>query len=181
MKKLFAIALAVAMFASMATVASAAETTLTTTVPAATYTLNIPANQEVPYGTTSMKIGEVTITDSSNFAVGKNVSVAITYDEFKSTGATTTIPFEVEMVNRQYYSSYKKEMASGESIIFKGTASGAVGTYATEWFETNTVAAGGEYAKIEDCYIKFYSSDWGKALAGTYTATITFTAEVVVE
>lgn len=183
MKKFFAIALAVAMFASMATVASAAEntTTLTTEVPAATYTLNIPVDQEVPYGTTSMKIGEVTITDSSNFAVGKNVSVTITYDKFTSTGVTTTIPFEVEMVNRQYYSSYKKEMASGESIIFKGTASGTVGTYATEWFETNTVAAGGEYAKIEDCYIKFYSSDWGKALAGEYTATITFTAEVVVE
>ena len=93
MKKLFAIALAVAMLASMATVVSAVEntTTLTTEVPAATYTLNIPADQEVPYGTTRMKIGEVTITDSSNFAVGKNVSVTITYDEFTSTGVMDDI------------------------------------------------------------------------------------------
>ena len=61
MKKFFAIALAVAMFASMATVASAAEntTTLTTTVPAATYTLNIPANQEIPFGATQTNIGSV--------------------------------------------------------------------------------------------------------------------------
>ena len=48
MKKIFAILLAVTMLTSMATVVSAAETTpLTTTVPTATYTLNIPAHQEI--------------------------------------------------------------------------------------------------------------------------------------
>ena len=42
MKKLFAMALAVLMVVSMATVASAESTTLVTNVPAANYTLNIP-------------------------------------------------------------------------------------------------------------------------------------------
>ena len=52
MKKLIAILLAVALLASMATVASAEEyeMALKTTVPAATYTLYIPATLEVPYG-----------------------------------------------------------------------------------------------------------------------------------
>ena len=54
MKKLFAILLVAALLIPMATVAFAANTTtLTTTVPAATYTLNIPADQKIEFGTTS--------------------------------------------------------------------------------------------------------------------------------
>ena len=77
MKKIFAILLAVTMLASMATVVSAAEstTTLSTTVPAATYTLNIPADQEIEFGSSGVIIGNVTITESANFAEGKNVEV----------------------------------------------------------------------------------------------------------
>ena len=88
MKKFFAILLAVTMLASMATVASAAEntTTLTTTVPAATYTLNIPANQEIEFGATSTNLGAVSVTESSSFAKGKNLNVTLTYDAFASEG-----------------------------------------------------------------------------------------------
>ena len=86
MKKIFAILLAVTMLTSMATVVSAAEstTTLTTTVPAATYVMNIPANQVIEFGATSTMIGTVTLTNGDGFAVGKNVAVTITYDAFKS-------------------------------------------------------------------------------------------------
>ena len=51
MKKLTTLVLALALAASLAVPAFAANTTtLTTTVPAATYTLNIPADQEIPFG-----------------------------------------------------------------------------------------------------------------------------------
>ena len=32
---------------------------------------------------------------------------------------------------------------------------------------------------VDELYLTVKSSDWGKALGGEYTATITFTAEVV--
>ena len=67
MKKICAILLAVALLASMTIVAFAANTTtLTTTVPSATYTLNIPADQVIPFGTTKASIGNVTVTDATS-------------------------------------------------------------------------------------------------------------------
>ena len=82
MKKLSALFLALVLLLSAVPTAFAANTTpntttLTTTVPSATYVLNIPADQEIPFGQTSMGIGNVTITDSKSFAVGKNVEVTV--------------------------------------------------------------------------------------------------------
>lgn len=60
MKKLTTLVLALALAASLAVPAFAANTTtLTTTVPAATYTLNIPADQEIPFGAMETNIGSV--------------------------------------------------------------------------------------------------------------------------
>ena len=84
MKKLTTLVLALALAASLAVPAFAANTTtLTTTVPAATYTLNIPADQEISYGAISTNIGNVTVTDSASFAEGKNLEVTVTKDSFK--------------------------------------------------------------------------------------------------
>ena len=77
MKKLLSLALALLMLASVATVALASTTTLTTTVPPATYTLNIPADQEIPFGETGHNIGNVTVTDAAGFAEGKNLKVTM--------------------------------------------------------------------------------------------------------
>ena len=75
MKKLLAVVLAMLTVFSFGTVAFAANTTtLTTTVPDAEYTLNIPADQEIPFGATSTDIGNVTVTNASGFAVGKNLN-----------------------------------------------------------------------------------------------------------
>lgn len=186
MKKLFAILLAVMMLASMATVASAAEntTTLTTTVPAATYTLNIPADQEIPFGATKTDIGNVTVTNASGFANGKNLKVTLNYEPFASDEVATTIPFKVSMV-----SGYSRpfDVLSGSSITFYGKADTTVEETAKETFTFATTNASGttsthedvDYADAFRVYVN--SADWGMALAGEYTATITFTAEVVVE
>ena len=169
MKKLLALALAVMMVASMATVVSAeSTTTLTTTVPSATYTLNIPANQEIPFGTTRVSIGNVTVTDAAGFAVGKNLDVTITYDAFTAEGISTKIPYALSLSGNN--STYKA-IASGDVVTFEGKANGTVA-------ETLTVKD--DYTAV--CLLfTAESEDWGKALAGEYTSIITFTAKVVAE
>ena len=171
MKKLFAILLAVMLFASMATVASAETTTLTTEVPAATYTLNIPADQKIEFGATATNIGNVTVTNASGFAVGKNLDVTITYDAFTCDAVSTTIPFTLQTVTQ----SGEIDKASGSVITFLGEESGSV----TEEAQAPTTSGG--HLDIFRMMLAIDSADWGKALAGTYTATITFTCEVVVE
>ena len=174
MKKLFAILLTVAMLASMATVASAASTTtLTTTVPAASYTLNIPADQKIDFGATQTSIGELSVTNASGFATGKNLNVTITYDAFKCENTTTTIPFDVSVCRADFPSS-GISVTSGESVTFLGQSDGSVGKYV---IYQDGVAG----YRAESVIIGMSSDDWGKALAGDYSATITFTAEVVAE
>lgn len=168
MKKVITLALALLMVCSMSVTAFAATTTLTTTVPEATYTLNIPANQEIPFGTTRQSIGNVTVTDAAGFAVGKNLNVTITYDAFTAEGISTTIPYALSLSG---YNSTYKAIASGDVVTFEGKANGTVA-------ETLTVEDGYDAVCL---LFTAESEDWGKALAGEYSTTITFTAEVVAE
>ena len=73
MKKTLSFLMALVLVLSLGTMAFAdGTTTLSTTVPPATYTLNIPADQEITFGATRAEIGNVTVSDSSGFAEGKN-------------------------------------------------------------------------------------------------------------
>lgn len=188
MKKLIALALAVTLLTSMAVSASAANTTtLTATVPAAGYTLNIPANQEVPFGTTQADIGNITVTDSAGFAVGKNLQVTVTYDAFSADKISTQVPYSLSLYAKgsetntgasAYYSA-TKDIPSGSVLVFPGKASGSVAESIE--LKTNYVTVSGT-KMIPVTSIRFHalSENWGKALAGEYTSTITFTTEVVV-
>ncbi|MBR5291397.1 MAG: hypothetical protein IKU32_00615 [Clostridia bacterium] len=174
MKKLLAIVLAVLSAFSMTAVAYADNTTtLTTTVPDATYTLNIPANQEITFGDTSPKLGTVTVTDAAGFAVGKDLKVTCTFDPFSSPDTSTVIPFSLVA----YYNNMSVDvnyhfvtMDSGSSLVFKGNARGGVDT---------PKYLGDEL--LQSLSLSIESSAWGKALGGEYSATITFSTEVVVE
>ncbi len=185
MKKIFAIALAVAMLASMATVVSAAEssTTLTTSVPEATYTLNIPALVEVPFGTTELEIGEIYISESANFAEGKNVSVTIGFTPFSAENVSTTIPFGGYLLCTSVTNeTYKKQITnSANTFVFKGTSKGTVTKYIQGSFPGAGAATGTITKSLDTLFITMNSSSWAKALAGEYTGYITFTTEVVVE
>lgn len=185
MKKIFAILLAVTMFASMAIVASAAEntTTLTTTVPAATYTLNIPANQEIEFNAQATNIGSISVTAGTGFAAGKNLKVTTTYSAFTSENVETTIPFSVRIINSTYDNNTfnpdaYKNIASGEGIVFLGHADGTIDQYCYISYNSPNGSLG---HWLDQTVVMINAADWGKALAGDYTATITFTAEVVVE
>lgn len=171
MKKLFTLVLVVLLVVSLAPAAFAANatpgsTTLTTTVPDAEYTLNIPADQTITFGATSTEIGNVTITDAKSFANGKNVKVTVTYDAFTSPSVKTTIPFTLKYDTGHVNSPFEKP--SGESFVFSGKYDG-------------TVEEKASLNSVEALIVYIASSDWGKALAGDYTATIAFTAEVVAE
>ena len=181
MKKIFAILLAVTLLASMATVVSAAEstTTLSTTVPAASYTLNIPANQEIPFGATETDIGAITVTNASGFAVDKTLKVTINYDAFSSSTASTEIPFAIKFfgtyqtaANR---SDAEQQQPSGSSFVFLGQEDGTVKKF------TEVKVNSSYTCQFTKTLLLVDSEAWGKALAGEYSANITFACEVVVE
>ena len=176
MKKLTTLVLALALAASLAVPAFAASTTtLTTTVPAATYTLNIPADQEIPFGATETKIGSVNVTDSAGFASEKNLIVTLAWEDFKSESTNTTIPFYLE---GRAGTKGSLEIKSGDTIKFEGTSSGTVNKYST--MELVSYQTGNTYTDdMTSIYFRANSTYWGKALGGDYSATITFTAEVV--
>lgn len=171
MKKAITFVVAFAMLLSLATVASAAEntTTLTTTVPAATYTMNIPADQKIEFGSTETIIGNVTVPESSGFANGKNLKVTITWEDFTCNNVSTTIPF---LVYANATGGNRYSLNNGGSIFFEGG-------YGTS-LSTSARHPGGTYF-VDNLSISVSSEAWGKALAGEYSATITFTAEVVVD
>ncbi|MBR2454534.1 MAG: hypothetical protein IKB36_00605 [Clostridia bacterium] len=172
MKKTMSILICVLMLVPFATMAFAENvTTLTTTVPGAAYTLNIPADQTIDYGATSTSLGKVTVTGSSGFAVDKNLYVTATYGDFTCTNTDTVIPFELKSCVGVHYAVWE----SGKDITFLGQADGTV--------ETNAQFIGCEHGGVngytsDDYCIDIASEDWGKAVPGTYTATINFTAEV---
>lgn len=168
MKKAMAILLAMLMLIPFATIAFAANTTtLTTTVPGAAYTLNIPSDQEIVYGAGSTKIDAPTVTDSSGFAEGKNLYITATYSAFSSSNTDTTIPF----ILKNNISARTEDWLSGDKMKFLGQKTGTVDTNLTFY-------SGGMSFLSENCYIFIDSTDWGKAAPGNYTATITFTTEV---
>ncbi len=182
MKKLTTLVLALALAASLAVPAFAANTTtLTTTVPAATYTLNIPADQEIPYGAINTNIGSISVTDGVGFASGKNLKVTLTYDAFTSKDADTTIPFSITLNGSADDHTPKGSLniKSGNALTFEGQSNGAVKEFAQTRVEAHNVPSGYLYYDADQTFVTISSTDWGKALAGDYSATITFTAEVV--
>ena len=182
MKKLSALILALALLVSVIPAAYAANatpntTTLTTTVPSASYVLNIPADQTVTFGAKSTYIGNVTVTDSKNFAEGKNVDVTVEYAPFaaEAEGISTTIPYTLYQTNGTQKSDVlSTALVSGKKMTFRGKADGTVDEK-TKFSTGNTSGI-----IMESLMVSIQSRDWGKALAGDYKSTITFTSEIVV-
>lgn len=174
MKKVCSLTLALCCLLSAVVMAASAEaaqsgtTKLTTTVPAASYVMHIPADQTVAFGATSTKIGNVTVTDATGFAEGKNVEVTVTHDDFHSDSVGTTIPYDLVATGSTV------EYGTVGKLAFKGKADGTVN-------EETYITYGKATGYMKNLVISMTSTAWGKALAGEYTSTITFTSAVVVE
>lgn len=165
MKKLTTLVLALALAASLAVPAFAANTT----------TLNIPADQEIPFGATETNIGSISVTDGTGFAVGKNLKVTLTYDVFTSETADTKIPFLIKLGWQSSTGKYYVDVSSNDPIIFKGKVTGEISKFSQVRSGTTSTFDN----DADRTLVAIASTDWGKALAGNYSATITFTAEVV--
>ena len=174
MKKIIALMLATITAFSCSMVAFASTTILTTTVPAPAYTMNVPEDSEIVFNVEKTYLEPITITNSSGFAKGKNLEVTVSYDDFKSEGTTTTIPYTFGVASETQTHSYHPVL-NNESITFEGKDDGTIKTYATY---TNPQNYHFEYIKS---VVIVEPTNWGKANEGTYTSTITFTAKVVVE
>ncbi len=168
MRKLTALFLALTMVLSFAVVAYAAnDTVLTTSVPAAVYTLVIPKDQTVEFGTQSKNLGTVTVEEASGFAIGKNLEVTVTYTPFTNSSNASTIPYTLYSYGEN--AGGRNSFTSGKALTFNGRTDGAVSAGFEHGDNENQTGVG----------ILIQNSDWGKALAGEYTTTIHFSAEVV--
>ena len=154
-------------------------TTLTTNVPDSKYTLVIPADHAITFGATDTDIESITVTESQYFAEGKNLKVSVAYDALKSESVDTTIPFYLCYYYTNQGSRNSQTLRSGNSFIFEGQENNTVKAKPIVKITTNGGAT--QTNEVNGLYIAISSEDWGKALAGDYTGTITFTAEVVVE
>ncbi len=188
MRKTIALILAVCTLLSFAVAASAdtvtsGTTTLTTKVPAASYTMKVPADQTIKYGAMHTEIGIVTIENSEGFSEKKNVEVTVGLKEFTSKGVDTTIPYEIATKwNDGGYYSFDTKMYPEAVLRFEGQQDGTVKSNATS-IDVNGVtknppkpASDNQLTQME---IKIASGYWANALAGDYTSTITFTSKVV--
>lgn len=187
MKKVISFVLVVMLLVSIvptafATNATANTTTLTTNVPDAIYTLNIPADQPVDYGSPSKNIGNVSVTGGMYFTKGKNLEVTVAYNSFTCPDVETTIPFKLVKYYKSPEFTKKIDITNNDVLIFKGLSSTAE-TCIEQFSQISGTNAQGNPVSVDMQGIELVidSADWGKALAGDYTATITFTAAVVVE
>lgn len=184
MRKTIALILAVCTLLSFAVAASAdtvtsGTTTLTTKVPAASYTMKIPADQTIQYGVQVSEIGNVTIEKSEGFSANKNVEVTVGHTEFTSEGVNTTIPYEILTVwGPTSGTSGEKWPFDREAVLrFEGQQDGTVKSNAT----TIGISGVTKYPSgtLTQMAIRISSGAWANALAGDYTSTITFTSKVV--
>lgn len=168
MRKIIALLMVIAMMIPLAVVATAAEntTTLTVQVPAANYELNIPFDQpNVEFGADIYLVsGSLSADSSSGFSPNKHLDVTVTYDAFRADGISSTIPYTLAIA------SSNTPLASGSSVRIPGNSNGQLNDY--------PVVDGKEVTAF---VLLFEEEAWNKALAGTYTSTLTFTAEIVVE
>ena len=175
MRKTIALILVVCTLLSFAVAASAdsftSTTTLTTKVPAASYTMKIPADQTIKYGAQITEIGIVTIEDSEGFSAKKNVEVTVGFTEFTSKGVDTTIPYKIIAVLGGNY------INDTEFVLrFEGQQDGTVKSKATSIISGVT---NNSSDTLDHMAITISSDAWADALAGDYTSTITFTSKVV--
>ena len=186
MRKTIALILAVCTLLSFAVAASAdtvtsGTTTLTTKVPAASYTMKVPANQTIKYGVPVSKIGIVTIENSEGFSAKKNVEVTVGHTEFTSEGVDTTIPYEI--LTAWGPSGGTIWNFDREAVLrFEGQQDGTVKSKATS-IDISGVTKNPPNPdpdnQLTQMAISISPGAWANALAGDYTSTITFTSKVV--
>lgn len=145
-------------------------TTLTTTVPEAEYTMTIPEDMNIAFGTSRVNIGQVNITPVKGFTSGKGVEVDITREPFSCPDVETTIPFSVYAYDKDEKNQLQEQ--SGDTTVIEFRMSD--GTLKPSYIKS------GSHYTANECNVILAGFQWAAALAGDYSATVTFTAKVIV-
>ena len=168
MKKLMALLLVMILMLSTVCVASADTTTLTFTVPEAKYTLLIPQNAEIPYGTETQFLGTVGVRNESGFKEGMNLRVTVSASPF--TCATTDTVMAYTLSGDQGIPNGKEmNLGTNFSLLFFGKDNGNLHGPFVE----------GTDFMFDVLFINFKAEDWDTLKPGDYAAAITFNAEIV--
>ena len=188
MKKLIAILLAVAMLASMATVASAEEyeMALKTTVPAATYTLYIPATLEVPYGAEEVSFPLPEVVESAGFRY-KDLCIRVWDPVFFGEGTSFTMPMSLVANCHNPLEDHENGIAA-HNILGPSPDNLQDAYLYYVWGSLNErgclesdcyVIIDGELHLLTDLSLLFNQADWGYLEPGEHTGHIVFSSYVV--
>lgn len=139
-------------------------------IPAPAYTLNIPADQTVPYKAESHRLDCPTVSGTSGFAAGKNIRLTVSWTAFTSEAASTAIPFSMMLYST---SGTGCDFSSG-TAYFIGNEDGT----ATE-YPVAISGSTGEHMPAAYFTLNFNAADWEAAMPGEYKASITFSTEMV--
>lgn len=170
MKKLLILAIALLLVLPLATVASAETMTMTFTVPEADYTLVIPRDQEIPFRSQGEVLGSVRVKDASGFTEGKNLLVTVSATPF--TSATTDTALTYTLIGNQATAGGKKyDLGTNFDIVFEGQSDGSLGF--------SKVMTGSGLQGFDALEIDFNEEDWDSLKPGNYSATVTFSADIV--
>ena len=137
--------------------------TLSTTVPdptAPSWTLNIPADVAIAYRATDTSIGWVAVSDVQNVGIGKRVICEISYTDFASGAGTISLGVAYDLYADGILSPPGHLSADGASfVLYNGAQPDR--TFRAEVF-----------ALVD-------AADWAAAAPGVYTATVTYTSELL--
>lgn len=176
MKKLCAILLAVAMMASLATFASAAENTmvLKTTVPGASYTLSIPATMEVPFGAEEVEFERPQVIESAGFQ-GRDLRFYVS--DIGAIGDDTyRLPMQVVANVDVPGGTADYDIAEGQGMyfIFADEETGEI-----DDIDCYMVGDDNDMLWVGTLSLLFEKADWYKLSPGEHTGYIEFTSEIV--
>ena len=73
--------------------AAEAEEPALCSVPEPTYTLTVPENAEIPFGTEQIVLGQLTCTPGANFTEDTRVTVTVTHTDLTGNAGDSSIPY----------------------------------------------------------------------------------------
>lgn len=124
----------------------------------------IPNDLEVPFRADSVAIGTVSVKDAAGFAEGKNLKVTVSAAPFTSDTTDTVMPYTLSAGGGNPF-------GEADYIFFAGKSDGTLGTA--------QVSTSSGFEEAGTWHVNFEAEDWDALKPGNYTASITFSADVV--
>ena len=175
MKKIIATALALIAVCGLSMALADGTTTLTMTVPAATYTLVIPASQTVPFSSDAYSIGAPYISESSGFTGTKHVQLTVSYEKTDSTGEglfeCPTVSTTIAYMLRAEATNMSRMPAHNGPFTFSNMGDGTVSEHCAWTSALGTI-------RMDNLTLLMDADDLEAAEPGTYSANVIFTTEV---